>query len=257
MKISRIAVATIIVSLGFAFGFARIATPQTSELRLLSSDGMKPAIEDLLPGMEQSVRRRITAQFDASKKAREKIQAGEAFDVAILLSDDMDALIKSGKIIAGTRADVARFGIGIGVRGGTAKPDISTPEAFKRTLIDAKSIALNPNGGAAPVLNKILDRLGIAEEVKPKLIFDAAQGGAQAMVAEGKAELVISLIPAIAFHQGLELAGPLPADLQSYENFDAGIAANTHDQEPAKALIKYITSSAAAPIWKAKKAEPR
>ncbi len=257
MRRSTIAVAILAVSIAFIFLFAQKTPAQGTELLVVVSDGMKPSVEELVPQIEHSIGRKIMAQYNSSKAIREKIQSGEPFDAAILTSDIIDDLIKQGKIAADTRADIARTGMGVGVRAGAPKPDVSTPEALKRALLSAKSISFNPSGASAPHIHEIFEHLGIAEHVKSKLMLDADPGRPQMNVADGKAELVITLIPEIKFFKGVELAGPVPADLQSYISFAGGVATSTHNADAAKALIKFITSPAAAPILKAKALEPR
>ena len=257
MRRSTIAVAILAVSIAFIFLFAQKTPAQGTELLVVVSDGMKPSVEELIPQIEHSIGRKMTAQYNSSKAIREKIQSGEPFDAAILTSEIIDDLIKQGKIAAGTRADIARTGMGVGVRAGAPKPDVSTPEALKRALLSAKSISFNPSGASAPHIHEIFEHLGIAEHVKSKLMLNADPGRPQMNVADGKAELVITLIPEIKFFKGVELAGPVPADLQSYISFAGGVATSTHNADAAKALIKFITSPAAAPILKAKALEPR
>jgi len=232
-------------------------TPAQTQLRVFTSDGMKPTLEALIPQIEQSIGCKLAPQFNSSKNLREKIQAGEPFDVAILTSDVIDDLIQKGKIAAGSRTDLSRTGMGVGVRAGAAKPDISTPEALKKTLLAAKSIAFNPTGASAVHNYEMFERMGIAEAVKPKLMLDSEAGRPQQNVADGKADLVITLIPEIKFFPGVDLAGPLPADFQSYISFSAGVATNTGDAKASKALIQYIKGPAGAAVLKAKAMEPR
>jgi molybdate transport system substrate-binding protein len=238
IRFGRIPAPTLAVTLGFIFLFAGKTPAQKAELLVFTSDGVKPAVEALIPQIEHLIGRKLATQFDASKTLRDKILSGAPFDVAILTSDVIDDLIKQGKIAVGTRAEIARTGIGIGIRAGAPKPDISTPEALKRTLLKAKSITFNPSGASAVHANEMFARLGIAETVKPKLILDAEAGRPQKNVAEGNAGLVITLIPEIKFFPGVELAGPLPGDFQSYISFSAGVATNTHNADAAKALIR-------------------
>jgi molybdate transport system substrate-binding protein len=220
------------------------------------SDGMKAVVEELTPQIEHAIGRKFAAQFNSSKNLRDKIQAGEAFDAAILTSDVLDDLIKQGKVAPGARAEISRTGMGVGVRAGAARPDIRTPEALKQTLLNAKSISFNPTGASAAHTYDIFARMGITEAVKPKLMLDSEAGRPQTNVAEGKAELVISLIPEIKFFPGVDLLGPMPANFQTYVNFAAGIGTNAHDQEAARALIQFLTGPAVAPILKAKGMEP-
>jgi molybdate transport system substrate-binding protein len=257
MKQSTIAAAILAVSLGFIVLCAQQTPAQGTELLVVVSDGMKPSVEELVPQIEHSIGRRLNTQFNSSKTIREKIQSGEPFDAAILTSDIIDDLIKQGKIAAGTRADIARTGMGVGVRAGAPKPDVRTPEALKRALLGAKSITFNPSGASAPHVYDIFQRLEITENVKSKLMLDAEAGRPQLNVADGKADIVITLIPEIKFFKGVDLLGPLPPDLQSYINFAAGVATNSRDADAAKALIKFITSPAAAPTLRSKAMEPR
>jgi molybdate transport system substrate-binding protein len=220
------------------------------------SDGMKPVVEEITPQIEQATGRKLAVQFNSSKNLRTKIQAGEPFDAAILTSDVLDDLIQQGKIAAGTRTAISRTGMGVGVRSGAPKPDIATPDALKRTLLNAKTISFNPTGASAAPTYNIFARLGITDAVKPKLVLDAEAGRPQMNVVDGKVELVISLIPEIKFFPGVDLVGPMPADLQSYVNFAGGIASNARDAEAAKKLIQFISGPAAASVVKAKGMEP-
>lgn len=256
MRLSTILAPSLAVTLGFILLFAGKTPAQSADLRVFTSDGMKPAVEALIPQIEHSIGRKLAPHFDASKTLRDQILSGAPFDVAILTSDVLDELVKQGKIAPATRTDLARTGMGVGIRAGAAKPDISNAEALKRTLLKAKSITFNPSGASAAHINAMFAQLGIAEAMKPKLLLDPVAGAPQKHVAEGKAELVITLIPEIKFFPGVELAGPLPGDLQSYISFSAGIAANSHNADAGKALIKYITSPAAAPTMKANAVEP-
>jgi molybdate transport system substrate-binding protein len=250
-------VAAVLVLISGLFSLLARTTPaQTRELRVMVSDGMKTVVEVLTPQIEDSTGRKLAARFNSSKNLRDKIQAGEPFDAAILTSDVLDDLIKQGKIAPDTRADISRTGMGIGVRAGAPKPDISTPEALKRTLLNAKSISFNPTGASATHTYDMFARLGIAEAVKSKLILDAEAGRPQMNVAGGKAELVISLIPEIKFFPGVDLVGPMPADFQSYINFAAGVATNAHDADAAKSLIKFIRGPVVVPVLQTKGMEP-
>ena len=258
----KISVAFTLVAsiLALSFGlfslFARGTSAQAKDLHVMISDGMKTVVEELTPQIEHSTGRKLAAEFNSSKNLRDKIQAGEPFDAAVLTSDVLDDLIKQGKVAAGGRAEISRTGLGMGVRAGAPKPDISTPDALKRTLLAAKSLSFNPTGASAAPTYKMFARLGITDEVKPKLMLDAEAGRPQMNVAAGKAELVISLIPEIRSFPGVDLVGPIPADFQSYINFAAGIATSAQDKDGAKALIQFITGPAVVPVLKAKGMDP-
>jgi molybdate transport system substrate-binding protein len=257
IRVIVIAAAVLAANAGFFFLTVQKTPAQGTELRVLVSDGMKPSVEELLPQIEHSIGRKIKPHFDSSKNLEDKALAGEEFDAAIITSNNLDDLIMQGKIAAGSRMDIARTGMGVGIRAGAPKPDIRTPEALKQTLLNAKSIAFNPTGASATHIHEMLGRMGIEKAVESKLVLSAEPGQPQRNVAEGKADLVITLIPEIRFFSGVELAGPLPADYQSYINFAAGVATNARNATAAKSLIKFISSPAAASTLKAKGVEPR
>lgn len=235
----------------------RSALAQTAEVHAMVSDGLKPVVEELTPQIEHTTGRKLAADFNSSKNLREKIQGGESFDAAIVTLDVLDDLIQRGKITSDSRTEISRTGIGVGVRAGAAKPDVSTPEALKRTLLAAKSISFNPTGASAAPTFKIFERLGIADEVKPKLVLDKEAGRPQMNVADGKVELVISLIPEIKFFPGIDLVGPMPGDLQSYVNFGGGVSSDAKDKDGAKKLLQFLSGPEAVPVLKAKGMEPR
>ncbi len=249
--------AILVLSGGLFTVFARRTAAQTGELHVMVSDSMKTVVEDLTPQIEQAIGRKLVMQFNSSKNLRDKIQAGEPFDAAILTSNVLDDLIKQGKIAPGGRAEIALSRIGMGVRAGATKPDISTAESMRRTLMNAKAISFNPTGASAAHTNDMLAKLGIAQAVKSKLMLDSEAGRPQMNVAEGKAELVFSLIPEIKFFPGVDLVGPIPAEFQAQIDTAGGVAANAHDPAAALALIKFLTGPVTAPVMKAKGMEPR
>ncbi len=230
---------------------------QTGELHVMVSDSMKTVVEDLTPQIEQATGRKFVPQFNSSKNLRDKILAGEPFDAAILTSNVLDDLIKQGKIAPGGRAEIASTSIGMGVRAGATKPDISTAESMRRTLMNAKAITFNPTGASAPHINEMLAKLGIAQAVRSKLMLDTEPGRPQINVTEGKAEVVFSLIPEIKFFPGVDLVGSIPAEFQAQIDTSGGVSSNAHDSAAALALMKFLTGPVAAPVMKAKGMEPR
>jgi len=259
-KIIRIANTTAIavaVSAMFLLQFAVQVPAQSTPLRVVISDGMKPSLEALIPQIEHATGHSVTPHFDSSKRLAEDILGGESFDVVLLTSDVIDELIKQGKVEAGTSVEIARTGIGVGVRAGAPKPDISTPEALKRAILNAKLISFNPTGASAIHNRDMLERLGIADQMKSKLLLDPGPGMPQQKVAEGKADLVFTLIPEIKFFHGVDYVGPVPAEFQSYINFAAAISANTQNAQAAKAVIQFLKTPDASATMTAKGVEPR
>jgi molybdate transport system substrate-binding protein len=173
----------------------------------------------------------------------------------LFFSLDIAGLMKQGKIVEGTRRVLGRTGIGVGVREGAPKPDISTVEAFKRTLLDAKSVLYSGVGSSGVYFQSLLERLGIAEELKPKLRMSGGGRGAE-IVAKGEAELVVIGVAVILLTPGVDLVGWLPAELQSYVIFTAGVSASAKEPKAATALVDFLTTPGARAALKAKGVEP-
>lgn len=187
-----------------------------------------------------------------------RIQKGEAADVAIAMRQQIANLEKQGRIAQGSPVDIAKQGVGLFVRKGAPKPDISSIETFKRTLLAAKSMAhADParGGGTAVYVADLLARLDIAADIKPKIkVFPP---GVYDLIAKGEVEIGFGGISEIMADPSVELVGPLPAAIQDYTLFTAGIVASSKHQDAAKALIQFISSPAAAADFKAKGFEPR
>jgi molybdate transport system substrate-binding protein len=230
-----------------------------AEIKVLSTVALKAALdEDLLPQLARSAETKVTIKYDAAAALKKEIDNGESFDVAILVPAGIDDLIKEGKIEAASRTNLARVGVGVAVRAGAPKPDISTAEAFKRTLLNAKSIAYGDPalGGASSVyFANLLQRLGIADEVKAKTKLTPSGEGAKA-VADGAAEIGVGQISEIVPVRGAELAGPFPAEYQVYTAFVAGVSANAKDAAAAASFLKFLTTPAALQIFKARGLDP-
>jgi molybdate transport system substrate-binding protein len=226
-------------------------------LRVYTSDGFKPALRALIPKIQKATGRKVLPTFDSSNVLQKKIDSGEPFDVAILSTNVVNHLIDSGKVSAESRADLGRAGIGVGIRAGATKPDISTSDAMSKTLLNAKSIVFNRDGASAVHIDEMVAKLGIADRVKPKFMRDVGAGQPQKDVVSGKAELVITLIPEIEDFKGLQLVGPLPGDLQSYIDFSAGVAVKSQNADGAKALIEVLTDPSAAATLKSKGVETK
>jgi len=235
---------------------AQHAAPQSAPIRVLASNGVKAVLEKLQPECEHAIGRPLAVEFNSTTALRPRIDSGEAFDVVILTSEGIDELVKVGKIAGGTRADLARCGIGVGIRAGAPKPDIRTPEALRRTLLGAKSITYAQDGASRPHLEKMFDQLGIAGDLKSRIVMQQGSTRSTAMVADGGAEIVMTLISEIVPVRGIELVGPLPAELQSFVRFAAGAGSHAEHPEPARALIRFLAGPATAPAYKSSGMEP-
>jgi len=240
-------------------GLIQWTTAEATEVRVFSANGMREVMEDLGPKFEHATTHRPTFSFGTLGVIVQRIQNGEAADVIILPRQGIDRLINDGKANAGTVTVLARAGIGVIVRQGAPKPDISSPEALRQALLAAKSISyLDPAAGGTSGAHfvKVLDRLGIAAEMKPKTILHPNARAAGDLVANGEAELGINLIQELMPLPGIDLVGPLPDVLQNTLVFAAVVGTGAKDATAAKALIDFLCTPQAAAVIKAKGMEP-
>jgi molybdate transport system substrate-binding protein len=228
------------------------AAAQNASVHVLASNGVKAVIDELKPQAEKAIGRPLTIEFGTSSVVKTRIESGEAFDVAILTSDVIGDLAKAGKIAAGTQTEIARCGIGIGVRAGAAKPDIKTVDALRKTLLASKSITYAQDGASAAYILQMEDKLGISDAMKAKTILEKGSVASNARVAAGSAGMILTLVSEILPAPGVDLVGPLPPDVQHYVNFATGISPNTKNTDAGKALAKFFSSAAVAPTLKAK-----
>jgi molybdate transport system substrate-binding protein len=234
----------------------QLATPaSSSELKIFGSRVTKMIMADIGPPFEQATGYQPVVITDVAAVMKRRIEQGEAFDLAILVNFQTDDLIKAGKLAADTRADIMKAGIGVAVKRGAPKPDIGTVEAFKRTLLEAKSITYLKEGASTIYLDRLFARLGIAEALAPKTVKPDTESVSE-RVAAGEVELGLIVIPNILSVPGAELVGPIPAEVQSYIVFTAAVSAQSTHQQAARDLIKRLTSPDTVPLIKAKGMEP-
>lgn len=238
-----------------ALAFLLTAIPlaaQNAPVHVLASNGVKAVIEDLQKQAEQAINRPLAIEYDTSSVVKKRIEAGAAFDVAILTSDVIDDLAKAAKIDPGTRMEIARCGIGLGVRAGAAKPDIKTSAALKKTLLASKSVTFAENGASRKYILEMYDKFGIADAMKAKTVLEQGSERSNARVADGSAEMILTLVSEILPAPGVQLVGPLPNDVQHYVNFAVGTSKNSKNTDAAKALTKFLSSPAVEGTLKAK-----
>jgi len=231
---------------------AQGAAAQSGAIRVLASNGMKAVVEELQPRCERVVGHPLSIEYGSTAGLKQKIDAGAGFDVVILASEAIGELVKEGKVTAGSRADFARCGVGVAVRSGSPKPDIGTPAALKQTLREAPSITYAGDGASRGYIDKMFQRLGLAEEVKPKIVLTQGSAPAMARVAAGQTALVMTLMSELLPVHGIDVVGLFPAGLQNYVSFGAAAGAKASEAESAKALIAFLRSADAAPVYKAK-----
>jgi molybdate transport system substrate-binding protein len=214
-------------------------------------------MEALQPQCERTIGHPLALQFNSTAGLKKAIEAGEPFDVTVITTEAIDDLIKQGKLAGGSRADVARSELGIGIRAGAPKLDIHNVDALKQTLKEAKSITYPQDGASRGYIEKMFERLGIAADVMPKIILALGSGPATESVATAKAAMVITLFSEIVPIPGVEILGPLPGKFQYDIRFAAAASVAAKKTEGAQALIGFLVGPEAARVFKTKGLEPR
>jgi molybdate transport system substrate-binding protein len=233
-----------------------VSTAQAAEIKVLASNGVKAALEELAPAFERETGHKLVITFGLAAVLKRQIEAGDAFDLAILTSAGIDDLAKAGKVDGASRASIARSGVGVGIKKGAPRADIGSADALKRTLLAAKSISWAKEGASGVYFAGLLERMGIAGQMKPKVV--PAVNGAEVgkLVAEGKSQYGVILVNELMAAPGVEVLGPLPSELQSYTQFGAAVSASSKNAAAAKALNTFLTAPSARAVFKAKGQEP-
>jgi molybdate transport system substrate-binding protein len=232
--------------------FAGAGGVLAEEIKVLSTIGVKPALPDLVTEFERTTGHKVSIVWGNAVTLKTRYLEGEQADVAVLTAAAIDDLAKAGKVTG--RVDLARSGMGFAIKAGAPKPDISSPEALKRTLLAAKSVGYSSQGASGMYFVKVIDQLGIAAEVKAK--HKDTAGAVGELVATGEAEIGVQQIPELAAVPGVEVVGPFPAELQVITVFSAALDAKAQNNEAAKAFVKFISGPAAAAAYKAKGLDP-
>jgi molybdate transport system substrate-binding protein len=227
---------------------------EAAEIKAFVTGAARSAYQTLAPEFERATGHKLATQFDLPPALIRKIDAGEPYDV-IILSYDVEGLIKQGKVVADSRTVFGRVGVGVAVPQGAPKPDFSTVDAFKRSLLGAKAIATSGEGSSGRYVATLLERLGIAEQVKPK-IRSGGSGAAAQLVSRGEVDFVVSGLPPLIGPPGIEWLGYLPEEINSWLLFSGGISVNAKEQQAGRALLNFLTTPAALAVFKANGLEP-
>lgn len=230
------------------------AYAQAAELNVLASTALKATLQGLGPKFETATGNKVTFSFAPAAVLKGRIDEGAAFDVAILTTPQIEALASAGKVDGANHPVVARGGLGVSMRAGASKPDVSTSAALKSMLLNAKSIGFNGQGASRKGIEGVFDKLGVTEALRPKirlLTTTAAEG-----VASDEVEVGLGPISEILATPGAELVGPLPPDVQSYLVLSAGLSTASQNPDAGKAFVKFLTAPDAVPVLKAKGMEP-
>ena len=217
------------------------AAAGAAEIKVLSTQAAEQAYRELAPQFEQTSGHKVTTIFTGTLDVQKRIAGGESYDIILMAGPAIDDFIKAGKIVPGSRVDIARSGVGVAVKAGAAKPDISTTEAVKKTLIAAKSIGYS-TGPSGVYLTGLFQRLGVADAIKGKLRQTPTGVFVGSIVASGEAEIGFQQVSELAHFPGVDFVGPLPSDIQEVTVFSAGLQIGAKETEAAKAWLKFLTA---------------
>jgi molybdate transport system substrate-binding protein len=226
-----------------------------AEIKVLSTQATEEAYRELVPQFEKATGHKVTTVFTGTLDANKRLAAGESYDLLIMSAPSIDEHIKGGKVVAGSRVDLAKSGVGVAVKAGAPKPDIGTTEALKKTLLSAKSIGYSTGPSGVYVVG-LFQRMGIADEIKGKLKQTPTGVFVGSIIASGEAEIGFQQVSELSHFPGLDYVGPLPAEVQQFTTFSSGIMAGAKEAEAAKALATFVTAPAAAAAYKKRGMEP-
>ncbi len=225
-----------------------------AELKVLTAGAFEPVILALVPDFEKQTGHAVKVERGNTGVLRQRVEGGDAFDVVVITEAVVGQLAKEGKLVAQSQTKVATVGVGVGVREGAPKPDISSVDGLKRALLAAKGVAYtDPSGGgtSGKYIGELLERLGIADQVRPKSKLKRG-GHAGDFVASGEADIVLQQASEIIPVKGVTLIGPLPAEIQSITTYSAAISPHSKQPDAAQALLTYLSGLQAAVVLKAK-----
>ncbi|TMH06433.1 MAG: ABC transporter substrate-binding protein [Betaproteobacteria bacterium] len=235
--------------------FMLAGTTAAAEIQVIASSAFREVYLELVPQFEQMHKHKVVASFSSSPDIMKRAKAGESADLFILASSSVDELIKLGKVVPSSRVDLAKSGVGIAVRAGAPKPDISSSDAVKRALLAAKSIGYS-GGASGAYITELFQRMGIADELKPKLRQAPLGVPVGELIARGEVEIGFHQMSELLPVAGIDILGPLPADIQQFTVFSAGVSTGAKTPDAAKELVKFLTAPGATPLIRKKGMEP-
>jgi molybdate transport system substrate-binding protein len=226
-----------------------------AEIKVLSTQATEEAYRELVPQFEKATGHKVTTVFTGTIGAQKRLADGESYDMIIMSGPSIDAQIKIGKVVAGSRVDIAKSGVGVGVPKGAPKPDISTTEGLKKTLLAAKSIGYS-TGPSGVYMTGLFEKLGLADQVKDKLRQTPTGVFVGTIIASREVEIGFQQVSELSNFPGVDYVGPLPADVQNTTVFSSGMIVDAKEAEAAKALVKFLTSPEAGSAFKKRGMEP-
>jgi molybdate transport system substrate-binding protein len=238
-----------------AVGLFISGAASAAEIKVIASGATKEIINEILPTFEKNSGHKVAIEFTGTANIKKRIAAGETYDLVIVGAPEIDAFAQQGKIASGTRTDLMKSGVGVAVRSGASKPDIGSSEALKKTLLAAKSIGYSSGPSGDHMVN-LVERMGIADQVKPKMKQVPSGSRISTMIESGEAEIGFQQISELIHENGIDYIGPLPSEVQKITVYAAGLHTGAREPEAAKALVKALAAPDAATLIKAHGMEP-
>jgi molybdate transport system substrate-binding protein len=228
---------TLALMAGIAFGMPTHA----AEITVLATPAIKEAYAELAPLFEKETKHKVTTTWIGTAELAKRLTSGQVFDAVICVSSLLEELTDSGRIMAGSRADVARSAVGVAVRAGAAKPDFASPDALKKTLITAKSIGIS-TGPSGVYLTELFQRMGVMDDIKLKFRTPPPGGMVSELVARGEADIAFQQVSELVNKAGVEFLGPLPDSLQRITLFAGGVHSRSEHPDAARAFLRFLAS---------------
>lgn len=228
---------TMVLMAGIAFGTPTLA----ADITVLATPAVKEAYVELVPAFEKETQHKVTTTWVGTADLAKRLNEGAVFDAVICASNLLEELIDNGKLMAGSRSDVARSAVGVAVKAGAPKPQFGSEEALKKTLLTAKSIGIS-TGPSGVYLNQLFQRLGVLDEVKPKFKIPAPGGMVAELVAKGEADIGFQQVAELVNKKGVDYVGALPDSLQGITVFSGGVHSRSNEPEVARAFLRFIAS---------------
>lgn len=242
--------------LAMAVPFLAAAAPAgAAEIKVMASNAVKEAYSELIPAFEKESGHKVTVAWGGTIDLKKRIAAGEIADIVITPSGDIDEMIRDGKLAAGTRVDLVKSLIGVAVRRGAPKPDLSSGEGLKKSLLASKAIVIS-GGPSGYYLRDVFEKMGIAAAIKPKLTQIGSGLPVGDVLAQGRGDIGFTQISEFLPFKTIDYVGPLPADIQLVTVFSSGMHRVAPSPDAAKALVKFLTGPAAVPVLKRDGLEP-
>mgnify|MGYP003332497602 CR=1 FL=1 len=246
---------SLLCALAFGTALSVSVAAKAAEVKIIASNAVKEAYRELLPAFEKASGNKVTVDWGATVDIVKRVQSGEKVDVIVVSAAGIDGLVKEGKLDPMTRASAAKSSIGVAVRAGLPKPDISTSDALKKTLLGSKTILVS-GGLSGDYMLGVFRKLGIADAIKGKIKQLSADHAPGEALGQGEGDIAFTQTSELLPYKGITYVGPLPNDVQLVTLFSLAATRNASSPDAAKALIKYVTSPAATAVLKKHGLEP-